>query len=106
MSACSLGPGVLDSVGCCETAGRAEVVAGELVALDLDCIGGNGEMPELCVPGGGGSGEIPTLALSLAAAAAAAEAYLSPSPAGLEGTWAGFIVGPLVLPLLMVGNGV
>lgn len=43
--------------------------------------------------------------LSAAAAAAAAEAYLRPSPAGLVGTDAGFIVAPVEWPLLMVGNG-
>ena len=56
-------------------------------------------------PGGGGNGAIPTLFLSLAAAAAAAEAYLRPSPAGLEGTDAGFIAGVPELPLLIVDNG-
>ncbi|KAI6748688.1 hypothetical protein HG531_007635 [Fusarium graminearum] len=60
-------------------------------------------MLEDAAPGGGGNGAIPTLFLSLAAAAAAAEAYLRPSPAGLEGTEAGFIAGVPELPLLMRG---
>lgn len=81
--------------------GCADVVAGEFDTLVLACAGL--AMATGWAPGGGGNGEIPIL--SDAAAAAAADAYLRPS-AGLAGTDAGFMTGPLELPLLIVANGV
>ena len=88
--------------GCCGGTGWTEVLAGELVALVLAC-DGSGDMLTGAEPGGGGNGAMPTF-LSLAAAAAAADAYLRPSPAGRVGSDAGFMAGPLVLPLLMADN--
>lgn len=49
---------------------------------------------------------MPTLFLSLAAAAAAAEAYLSPSPGGLGGRDAGFMLElDDTLPLVTLARG-
>lgn len=92
--------GCFGSAGCgVLVAGWACVTAGELAALRLVCTNGG------VMPGGGGNGEMPTLSLA-AAAAAAADAYLRPSPTGLVGTDAGFMLPLLVLPLLIADNGV
>lgn len=96
--------GVADGVGAegfSWATGCTKGKLGEFVMLALACVDGNGETPILGVEGGG-NGEIPRLFLSLAAAAAAALAYLRPSPAGLGGIGAGFMV--VEGPLPMVGR--
>ena len=96
---------VLGDLSC--ATGSTDAMFGELVLLVLGWAAGNDGTPAAGVAdGGGGRGAIPTLFLSLAAAAAAALAYLSPSPAGLVGTDAGFIPILLVAPLLIVASGV